>query len=96
MPNAASKPLLAPQSVTQHVLKVVCTLQEVHNTYLTKEGADETVTQLNIPVPATRGPAVELPTFRLACGNREGMMLVTMLVCYVNVGVCLLSLAGVS
>lgn len=87
VPNAASKLQLSPLSVTQHVLKVVCTLQ-VHDTYLTKEGANETVTQLNIPVPATRGPAVELPTFRLACGNREGMMLVTMLICYVNVGVC--------
>lgn len=87
VPNAASKLQLSPLSVTQHVLKVVCTLQ-VHDTYVTKEGANETVTQLNIPVPATRGPAVELPTFRLACGNREGMMLVTMLICYVNVGVC--------
>lgn len=85
VPNAASKLQLSPLSVTQHVLKVVCTLQ-VHDTYLSKEGVDETVTQLNIPVPATRGPAVELPTFRLACGNREGMMLVTMLICYVNVG----------
>lgn len=85
VPNAANSLKLSPQSVTHHVLKVVCTLQ-VHDMYLTKEGADETVTQLNVPVPATRGPAVELPTFRLACGNREGMMLVTMLSCYVNAG----------
>lgn len=86
LPKAAGNVQISQMSVTNHVLKVVCTLHDIHDTYLTKADGSEVVEKLNIAVPATRGPAVTLPTFGLANGNREGMMLVTMLSCYVPTG----------
>ena len=85
LPKAAGNVQISQMTVTNHVLKVVCTLH-LHETYLTKADASDVVEKLNIAVPATRGPAVDLPTFGLASGNREGMMLVTMLSCYVPTG----------
>jgi hypothetical protein len=86
LPKAACNVQISQMTVTNHVLKVVCTLHDVHETYLTKAASSDTIEKLNIAVPGTRGPAVELPTFGLASGNREGMMLVTMLSCYVPTG----------
>lgn len=85
LPRATGNVHISQMTVTNHVLKVVCT-SSIHETCLTKADDSDVVEKLNIAVPATRGPAVELPTFGLASGNREGMMLVMMLSCYVPTG----------
>jgi hypothetical protein len=83
-------PTTEASTITNHVLRIVC-VTKVHEACLRIDARDVVT---HIVVATSRGgPVLELPTFGLARGVREGVMLATLLICFLPAGAVILSTA---
>ena len=81
--HAAALPAPNTPTLTNHVLRIVC-VTSIPETCLRKDARDA-VTHL-VVVASKGGPTVELPTFGIVRGMREGVMLCTLLTCFIPSG----------
>jgi hypothetical protein len=88
-----SIPPTEASTITNHVLRIVC-VTKVHEACLRIDARD-VVTHIVIAM-SRGGPVLELPTFSLARGVREGVMLAALLICFIPAGALSLPLRCVS